>query len=549
MKKIIFSILSFIILIFIFIFFWWFDKKDFQQIKQNNIKSIFLFSSEKFLEKNFWENLKENKWISLILKEEKYNFDWNIFVFEWKLWKEIYLNQNFCYEKICDYESILLKKVYFDWQKTYFLKDSKITKKEKNKKYLYDFWSLYLSWKIEFNQKIYFYSYENSFLENYYFVLGKIFSLSVFDICFFVFLGIFYGIICFYSWKIYKRYWFLKLYIFLIFLIFLFWILQIFLSKNYVLYDEYYSFVMIKQSFLDIILATSWDVHPPLYYFYLKINNLIFWDNILVLKILNICLIFPLFFIIYKIFKLIFWENYEKKLLFITIFLWLNTYFIMFIWIIRMYLFWIVLFMCSCYFLLKYLIDFLVKKQKNIDLIYYFIFSFLCLYTHNYLLFFVFSTWLFVLFFIFYNNYFWLIKKFIFWYFLIFLWFLPWFFVILKQSSEVNNNYWIKDFSFYDLWWLFLNYIFYLNNSFNFSFSNNILLFFELICFLYLFYIFINNKSNLYFKILVLIIILIPIFFWVLYSIFIKSIFQERYFIFFIIFLHFLLFDFWKLKN
>ncbi len=58
--------------------------------------------------------------------------------------------------------------------------------------------------------------------------------------------------------------------------------------NNNVWYDEAYSLAMIEHSFSDICAITAADVHPPLYYFGLKIFCMIFGNEIIFTKIFSI---------------------------------------------------------------------------------------------------------------------------------------------------------------------------------------------------------------------------------------------------------------------
>lgn len=53
-------------------------------------------------------------------------------------------------------------------------------------------------------------------------------------------------------------------------------------------FDEAYTMAMIQHSFSDIWNITATDVHPPLYYFILKIFTEIFGDNLLTLRIFSV---------------------------------------------------------------------------------------------------------------------------------------------------------------------------------------------------------------------------------------------------------------------
>ena len=52
--------------------------------------------------------------------------------------------------------------------------------------------------------------------------------------------------------------------------------------------DEAFSFGMIRHSFRDIWNLTAGDVHPPLYYYYLKIFLMLFGDGLITARIASI---------------------------------------------------------------------------------------------------------------------------------------------------------------------------------------------------------------------------------------------------------------------
>ena len=58
--------------------------------------------------------------------------------------------------------------------------------------------------------------------------------------------------------------------------------------NNNVWYDEAYSLAMIKHSFGEIVSITAADVHPPLYYFGLKLFCMIFGNSLICAKIFSI---------------------------------------------------------------------------------------------------------------------------------------------------------------------------------------------------------------------------------------------------------------------
>jgi uncharacterized membrane protein len=52
--------------------------------------------------------------------------------------------------------------------------------------------------------------------------------------------------------------------------------------------DEAYSIALIRHSWKDIVTLTAGDVHPPLYYFILKVFSIIFGESVFVMKTVSI---------------------------------------------------------------------------------------------------------------------------------------------------------------------------------------------------------------------------------------------------------------------
>ena len=52
-------------------------------------------------------------------------------------------------------------------------------------------------------------------------------------------------------------------------------------------FDESYTIGIVRHSFSEIWNITSYDVHPPFYYFCLHILNLIFGENIIVYRLFS----------------------------------------------------------------------------------------------------------------------------------------------------------------------------------------------------------------------------------------------------------------------
>ncbi len=60
-----------------------------------------------------------------------------------------------------------------------------------------------------------------------------------------------------------------------------------FISQKNLWFDEVFSWHLSMTSFYDIIVRTANDIHPPLYYFTLKIWNLVFGDSVVSMRLLS----------------------------------------------------------------------------------------------------------------------------------------------------------------------------------------------------------------------------------------------------------------------
>lgn len=74
-----------------------------------------------------------------------------------------------------------------------------------------------------------------------------------------------------------------------------------FLTQKNMWFDEVYSWHMTQGSFKDIITDTSVDIHPPLYYFILKVWEFIFGQSVSALRILSVIFASTAIFFIYPI--------------------------------------------------------------------------------------------------------------------------------------------------------------------------------------------------------------------------------------------------------
>ena len=76
-----------------------------------------------------------------------------------------------------------------------------------------------------------------------------------------------------------------------------------FITQKNLWFDEVFSWHIIKGSFYDIIARTSADIHPPLYYFALKIWNWLFGDSVFSIRFLSTVFSALTLFFIYPISK------------------------------------------------------------------------------------------------------------------------------------------------------------------------------------------------------------------------------------------------------
>ena len=324
-------------------------------------------------------------------------------------------------------------------------------------------------------------------------------------------------------------------------------------SNYYFLYDEYYSWLTINQSWWEMVVSTAGDVHPPLYYFFLKFVGLFVGENILFLKVAHLFLIFPFVFILSKLYKLIFPWKYKIYCLLTLVFLCVNIYFVIFMGVIRMYSIGIILYLSSCYFLVK-----LLKNPNGIfsdkwTILCYALFAIFGLYLHNYFIFLLFAHCIFFLGYLFFirvgkKEY---IKVFLL-YTGIWLIYLPWFFVLLKQSGSVSSNYWILPFQIGNIANLIADFLLYIYNEYQgvhliFQ-SGSILSILVVITYSFLFikFIYESQKEDRFGAVFTQFVLIVPILVASLYSIYRTPIFAERYFFFL---LPFFLLPFLNLKK
>lgn len=91
-----------------------------------------------------------------------------------------------------------------------------------------------------------------------------------------------------------------------------------FITQKNLWFDEVFSWHIIQGSFYDIIARTSADIHPPLYYFILKIWNTVFGDSVFSMRLLSTVFSAISLFFIYPTAKKVL--NPSFKIIFLLLF-------------------------------------------------------------------------------------------------------------------------------------------------------------------------------------------------------------------------------------
>ncbi|MBN8585702.1 MAG: glycosyltransferase family 39 protein [Ignavibacteria bacterium] len=91
-----------------------------------------------------------------------------------------------------------------------------------------------------------------------------------------------------------------------------------FISQKNLWFDEVFSWHLSMDSFYEIIVRTSNDIHPPLYYFTLKIWNFLFGDSVVSMRLLSSIFTSAAVFFIYPLSKRIMepWKAFIVLLLY-----------------------------------------------------------------------------------------------------------------------------------------------------------------------------------------------------------------------------------------
>ena len=202
-------------------------------------------------------------------------------------------------------------------------------------------------------------------------------------------------------------------------------------------FDETYSVALVNHSFKDIFTIGAADVHPLLYYYCLKILNIIFGSNIIVYRLFSCLCVSILGILGYTHIRKI--TNDKVGILF--------TYFSFFLPVItlyateiRMYTLGIIFITLTAYYAYK-----IIKEGTNKDYILFTIFSILSAYTHNYGLVStgIINIYLFI--YLLKNKI--NIKRYIYTVIAQVILYLPWFIILIKQTMTISKGFWIT-FSF-----------------------------------------------------------------------------------------------------
>lgn len=207
--------------------------------------------------------------------------------------------------------------------------------------------------------------------------------------------------------------------------------------KNSIWFDESYSAYLIRGDFSDIWSLTASDVHPPFYYFCLKIWSLIFGYSDVTLRFMSVFFgaltIILLFYLLKRWFGL-------KIASVATFFLTLSPMFIRYGQEMRMYM--LVFFIIA---LATYILDLALETKKTRYYIIYAILISLGMWTH----YFTAIAW--IVHIIYYmatrRAKIW-DKKFLLTYILAVLLYIPWIPSFLAQTNSVQNGFWIPELSF-----------------------------------------------------------------------------------------------------
>lgn len=217
-------------------------------------------------------------------------------------------------------------------------------------------------------------------------------------------------------------------------------------------YDEIFSISIVEHSFSDIISFTASDVHPPLYYFILKVFGMIFGYDMVVYRFVSI-----LFFIIMLLSIGWFCKKYFgiKEAILAMLFITGAPNMLLYAVEMRMYSLSCMLIVISMVLAIEIYNQANWKKWIAFSIV-----NVLAAYTHYFAGAAVILIMCCLLFFIFFknnnrkDNVFWWMKSTV----LTAILYIPWLFVFYKQLTKVKGDYWIEPFelSYLKDYWQFV---------------------------------------------------------------------------------------------
>ncbi len=234
-------------------------------------------------------------------------------------------------------------------------------------------------------------------------------------------------------------------------------------------HDEAFSALLIKYNLSEMMYRISLDVHPPFYYLVLRCWDLFFGNSLFSIRMFSV--LFGVLIVLgtYLLVKEIFKNN--RLALFACLIVAVNPFQIQYASEARMYTLGTFLIIFSSYFLLKAIYSVkilnegeniysrLLINNKKVWWLLYILFASAAMYTHYYVFFSIFAQAIFVLYIILRESKFNIsafIKNKIFYYSilaysLIALLYLPWLRTFLKQTGQVQENYWIPAMNFWSI--------------------------------------------------------------------------------------------------
>ena len=231
----------------------------------------------------------------------------------------------------------------------------------------------------------------------------------------------------------------LKGYIPLIFIIGIFVFLCSFIANRSIWFDEAYSAQTIKGSFSEIAETTAADVHPPLYYWLLKIWSVPFGRSNFALRSFSIfCGAIAIIFA-YLIFKK--WSKSTKMATFFALMFAICPFFIYYSTEIRMYSLSCAIVMASIFIL-----DLALERKKLKFCISYALLLTTALYTHYFSVLAFFAEYIYI-FFRHRKTDPGVLRKLVFVSVLALILYIPWIPSLVYQVSMVEDDFWIEPFS------------------------------------------------------------------------------------------------------